>query len=75
MDQLPLKYNKVFIIFLFLQKKAFNWLNTYIKEWDTKKKNADDSIIEIINVYNKFVEYLKKYFGNTDKIRITEKIL
>ena len=63
------------MVFLFLRKKAFNWLNTYIKKLNARKKNADDSTIEIINSYNKFVEYLKKYFRNADEIQTAKKIL
>ena len=40
-----------------------------------KKKNADNNIIEIINSYNKFVKYLKKYFRNADEIQTVKKIL
>ena len=41
-DRLPTDNNKVLIAFSYLRGRAFNWMDTHIREWEVKKKNADE---------------------------------
>ena len=74
-DRLPIGNDKVLMAFSYLRGRAFDWINTHIREWKVKKKNADEEIQEIVNNYDRFTKSLKKYFGNADKTRTAERTL
>ena len=50
-------------------------MNTHVKQYDAKGRNADEDTIEIVTNFDKFKKHLEKYFGDVEETRKVEKTL